>query len=115
MSAAKYDVLPGNVRVSIVNKDGFSILLTVRDPITHLPVSIAGYSFVGGIYSSTWTKLADFTITLIDLPNGKVQASLTSIQTVSLGAGTFNWSFQWTDTSTQKRTIMGGAFIIVNG
>ena len=94
--------------MSIVNTDGFSMLATAN-------VSLVGFTFEGGIYSSTWNKVADFLITPIDLPSGKVNFSLTPAQTISLGVGTYNFSIKWTDTSNQKRTIMSGNFIIVNG
>lgn len=104
----KYEVLPANLPVSLVNKDGFLILFTAS-------ISLSNYTFDGGVYDSSWKRVADFTITSVDLPNGKVQASLTKIQTQALGAATYNWDFRWIDGSGNERTIVNGPFIIVNG
>ena len=108
MSRTKYDVIPGNLQVTIVKDDGFSMLMTAN-------VDLSSYTFDGGVYNSAWTEIVPFTITNVDLVHGKVNISLTPAQTQYIGVGTWNWGFTWIDGSGIRRTVAGGIFSIVNG
>ena len=104
----KLEILHGNMDVAFTGKDGFDSLLTAS-------IDLTGYTFDGGVYDSNWKRIADFTITPVDLPNGKVEFSLTPTQTLTLGIQTLNYDMRWIDGSGKQRTLAAGIFDIRNG
>lgn len=95
---ADYALLPSELNISFVRGDQFGMLLTFDRSLVDYDIegeiyevdSITNQQVVGG------DTVEDFTITAVDLPNGKIDVSLTEAQTQSLDQlKLYRWYLRW--------------------
>jgi hypothetical protein len=94
---------PGLLKIEIAPGDNFSLALDFS-------ISLAGYTF------EAFAGSIPMTVTVVDLAEGKINLSLTAVQTEQLKAqvprGTTVWFLRWTDTGLAKRTVLRGTITL---
>lgn len=109
---AEYALLPSELNVSFVRGDQFGMLLTFDRDLTD-------YEFTANIYRVDEITnqivvgadtVADFTVTEVDLANGKIDLSLTEEQTQALDQTLiYRWYLRWVRTpDVVTRTPISG-------
>lgn len=95
---AEYALLPSELNISFVRGDQFGMLLSFDRSLENYEIegeiyevdSVTNQQVVGG------DTVEDFTITPVDLPNGKIDLSLTEAQTQALDQlKIYRWYLRW--------------------
>lgn len=117
---ATYSVLPDALDLQMVRGDEFGLLLDFDSNLTNYQfeatVYLPGVPPSGGGVSPpsvpTATKVTEFTVTNVDLSLGKINLSLTEIQTNMLTAGAvYRWYLRWTAPGVITRTVISGLIV----
>lgn len=108
---AIYSVLPDTLDIVFVQGDELNVLLDFDQSLT-------GYQFeaklirvlaVSGGNVTNYEVVYDFTQTVVDLSLGKVNLSLTEVQTAALAlGGNYRWFFRWVAPGIVTRTVLSG-------
>lgn len=112
---ADYAILPSTLNVQFVRGDEFGMLLDFDQ-------SLVGFEFVTDIYDvasvaagipTKGSTLTTFTITVVDLPAGKINLSLTEAQTQSFNlAKSYRWYLRWIAPGVVTRTVLSGSISV---
>jgi hypothetical protein len=98
---AVYSQAPGQMSLQFRAGDSLSTLIDFD------PISLSGYTVSSQIVSLvTGQPVKTITTTVVDAAAGKVNVSLTSLETAQLPPGSYGWELKWTDGS--KRTALSG-------
>lgn len=88
---ASIDQTPGVLNARFTRGAAWSVLLDFDEP-----ASLSGYTFDAGLYSTVTGSLSQaITTSVVDAATGQVNLSLTSTQTASLAAGTYELRVSW--------------------
>jgi hypothetical protein len=78
-------------------------------------IDLTGWTVAAQIWDkSRTTKYADFAVTYLDRPNGKVKIALTDVQTTAL-PDTCYYDVLLTDTTGRKEYYLEGTFYVSEG
>lgn len=112
--ATTFSQLPDTLDFVFVQGDEVSVLLDFDQDLT-------GYTFesriikvlavVGGDVTS-FENVTTFTQTPIDLPAGKINLSLSEVQTGAMQLGeNYRWFFRWVAPGLVTRTVLSGSVV----
>jgi hypothetical protein len=100
--------VPGELDIVITAGDDVSIDLD-------FDIALTGYTFAALVVTDNETPTTvAMLVTNTDLATGKLNLSLTDVQTAAIGTGEFCWYLTWTITaSTLIRKVLRGKFSVV--
>jgi len=100
---AVYKQNPGQMNLVFRRGDDFGTIVDFDG------VSLSGYT-VSAVVSSlvTGSDIIPVTTTFVDAAAGRVNVSLTDVQTASLPAGTYAWRLEWEAPGQVRRTALSG-------
>lgn len=112
---ATYSVLPDTLDVVFVQGDELSLLLDFDQ-------DLSGYTFetriievlgVSGGNVTSYNNVMLFTQTVVSLPDGQLNLSLTEQQTQSLSlTGNYRWFMRWIAPGLITRTVLSGTITV---
>lgn len=100
---ASYDQLPGQLNLSIRGGDRLSAEIDFN------PISLTGYTMAATVSSLVGGgTIASMTTSFVDASAGKVNVSLTGVQTSGLPKGTYRLDLTATDSGSVRRSYLTG-------
>lgn len=108
------DFLPSNFDLVLYKGDYFPLRVTLKDPVTTLPIDLTGYTAAAQIRTDFEDPIAyDFEVAIT--PGiGQVDLLLSSATSETIPAGSYVWDFEVTDPSGNVRTYITGDVQMLN-
>jgi len=104
MSNQQYNVLPAVLDISMIAGDVVSMLVTFGFDIT-------GIDFTGAI-TYEGEDVQSFTVDTVSLPLGKINLSLSALDTAELLKINYKWYLAWAGVQSY-RTLIAGTFKVI--
>jgi len=114
--------------ITFVVGDELNVGLTFTQSGSSTPVNLTGYTLEAKVYAPVYsnpagsftnggytqgTTAATFTVSAVQLTQGKVNLGLSETQTAALSPAVgYRWYFRWQDTSGVTLTVLSGTFTV---